>query len=158
MSWQGMVIAALLVAVAVLLWLWWRAVRRTGRENRARQVIASAGEAAAERLLARDGYRVVDRQVSRVWTLEVDGESWEVLCRADLLVEDADGARFVAEVKTGRLAPEPTRPATRRQLLEYWLVFPVDGVLLVDMAAGRVRAVRFNPEAMRGASRSARPR
>ena len=90
--------------------------------------------------------------------VEVDGESWEVLCRADLLVEDADGARFVAEVKTGRMAPEPTRPATRRQLLEYWLVFPVDGVLLVDMAAGRVRAVRFNPAAMRGASRSARPR
>ena len=158
MSWQEMVIAALLVAVAVLLWLWWRAVRRTRRENRARQVVASAGEAAAERLLARDGYRVVDRQVSRRWTLEVDGEDWEVLCRADLLVEDADGARYVAEVKTGQLAPEPTRPATRRQLLEYWLVFPVDGVLLVDMAANRVRAVRFNPAAMRGASRSARPR
>jgi hypothetical protein len=53
------------------------------------------------------------------------------------------GRRFVAEIKTGDQAPDPSFPATRRQLLEYQLVFEVEGLLLVDMAAGRVRTVSF---------------
>ena len=32
---------------------------------------------------------------------------------------------------------------TRRQLLEYAYVFGLDGVLLVDMAAGAIREVEF---------------
>ena len=33
--------------------------------------------------------------------------------------------------------------ATRRQLLEYALAYDVDGVLLVDMTAGRLHQVEF---------------
>jgi hypothetical protein len=132
----------LLGAIALLLLLWWRATTRARRATRARQRRARRGEDLAEDLLAEAGFTVVDRQVTVRWTLLVDGEAVEVGCRADLVVDGPDG-RFVAEVKTGDRAPDPTFPATRRQLLEYLHAFgdQVDGVLLVDMERGEVRRV-----------------
>ncbi|MCB9672668.1 MAG: PD-(D/E)XK nuclease family protein [Alphaproteobacteria bacterium] len=130
----------LLLLLALLGW-WW-ATGRVGRANRQRQRVASAGEATAEDLLAEAGFEVLDRQVTARWALLVDDEPVEVTCRADLVVE-REGERFVAEVKTGAVAPDPARPATRRQLLEYALVFDVTGVLLVDVPEGRIRRVAF---------------
>lgn len=130
-------------ACCLVLWvLWRRAATRVGRGNRRRGDRARRAEFDAEDLLAEYGWTVVDRQVTRRWPMEVDGELVEATLRADLLVEQ-DGFRFVAEVKTGRDATRPTFPSTRRQLLEYRLAFPVDGVLLVDMEAGEVVEVVF---------------
>lgn len=134
-----LVLVVLLVAVLVL-WGWERG--RAGRRSRARLRVAGAGESAAEGLLAELGFDVLERQLVAEWVMEVDGEPVRVASRVDLLVE-RDGETFVAEVKTGELAPDPARPATRRQLLEYQLVFEADGVLLVDMEARAVRAVRL---------------
>jgi hypothetical protein len=72
----------------------------------------------------------------------VDGEEHGVEVIADMLVE-RDGWRFIAEVKTGELAPDPLRPATRRQLLEYLLAFEPDGLLLVDMVQQTVHEIAF---------------
>lgn len=132
----------LLAAVALLAWAWWLARTRWSRATRRRVDHALAGEAAAEAVLRDHGYTIEARQVTRAWTLWVDDEPTEVRSRADLLVRRG-GRRYVAEVKTGDLAPDPTRPATRRQLMEYGHVFPVAGVLLVDVEAGRVHEVRF---------------
>lgn len=121
---------------------WWFAATRVRRHNLARQGVASAGEVEAEALLEGHGFDVVDRQVTTRWDLRVDGRAHEVSCRADLLVERR-GKVYVAEVKTGARAVDPRHPATRRQLLEYALVFPVDGVLLVDVEAGSVHHVEF---------------
>jgi len=101
------------------------------------------GENAAEKLLEDDGYRIIDRQLSASWEILVDGTPREAQVRADLLVENRDGQRFVAEIKTGKLAPNPMYPPTRRQLLEYWFVFEPDGLLLVDVEAGVVSAIVF---------------
>ena len=122
--------------------MWWCASSRSSRRSRRRNAIAQAAEAGAEALLARHGYRVLDRQVRSTFELLVDGELVEVSCRADLLVERR-GRTFIAECKSGRLAPDPTLPATRRQLLEYLLAFDTDGVLLVDMTAGVVHTVSW---------------
>jgi hypothetical protein len=138
------IIALLLLAVATLLVLWLTERGRAGRASRARNQVAQAGEAAAVALLEDAGYTVTDAQVTRTFAIEVDGDEIEVWCRCDYLVEDDDGV-YVAEVKTGDEAPDPTRPATRRQLLEYERVFEVDGVLLVDVPGGRVLRVRFPP-------------
>lgn len=100
------------------------------------------GERRAEPLLQRSGYAVIARQVATTYEVLVDGEPCAVALRADFIVE-AEGRRFVAEVKTGRVAPKVESPATRRQLLEYRVAFDVDGVLLVDVDAGRVRAMEF---------------
>jgi len=127
----------------VLIFGWWRAHTRSRRANRHRQRRARRGEAQAERLLKARGYRIIERQVTARWTLFVDGKPREVSCRADLLVQRRT-ERFIAEVKTGEHAPDPTFPATRRQLLEYQMAFPVDGVLLVDMVAGAIHRVTWD--------------
>ena len=131
---------AVLLLLALFAW-WWETLRGS-RRSKARLRVAAKGESDAEALLADAGYEILDRQVRRVWSLEIDGELIDVICRADLLVARA-GREFIAEVKTGNFAPDPSRPATRRQLLEYQIVFPVDGVLLVDMVARRIHTVHF---------------
>lgn len=144
------IVALLAIVVAgVLLVLWQRAETRGARRSRSRQVRARRGEDRAESLLASYGMVVVARQPSVTWTIEVDGSPVPVRSRADWIVEARrctfaePGTRFVAEVKTGTRAPDPAHPATRRQLLEYQLVFDVDGVLLVDMEAETLHAVEF---------------
>ncbi len=136
--------AALLVLVFALVQsfrLAWRgfARRRALASARAR---GAAGEARAEGLLRRRGFRVLGRQVATSYGVGVDGAHVPVDLRADYLVAHG-GRRYVAEVKTGRLAPRIDTPATRRQLLEYRVAFDVDGVLLVDAEADRVHTVEF---------------
>ncbi len=77
-----------------------------------------------------------------VWTMWIDGEPVEVGVRADLWVGLGE-RRYVAEVKTGGRAPDPTHPATRRQLLEYRVAFEPDGLLLVDAEEGRIILVEL---------------
>ena len=134
------------LALAALLGLallgWWRARRRLARANRGRQRLARWAERAAERLVRKAGYKIVDRQPLRHWELRVDGRRRRVSSRVDLLVERR-GRRYVADVKTGGMAPDPRKPATRRQLLEYLLVFEAQGALIIDMEARRIRQVEF---------------
>lgn len=133
-------LAALVALLAVLRGVAERAGRR--RELRRRRERGAAGEVRAEALLTGLGYAVVGRQVTARYGLDVDGDPLDVALRADYVVE-RDDRRFVAEVKTGRLAPRLDTPATRRQLLEYRVAFDVSGVLLVDAESGDVRTVTF---------------
>ena len=135
---------AALAVCALLIQLGLGRVRRTRARWRARTRSRRAlrGERDAETLFARLGYDIEDRQVPIVWNIICDGEQHSVQLRADLIARRG-GSRFVAEVKTGRRAPQLTTPATRRQLLEYRLAYDVDGVLLVDPEAGRVSSIEF---------------
>ncbi|MEQ8275778.1 MAG: hypothetical protein RMA76_38980 [Deltaproteobacteria bacterium] len=94
-------------------------------------------------LARRAGYLVEGVQVERRFTIHVDGRPETITVRADMVL-GRGGRRFVAEVKSGRIAPDPTSTATRRQLLEYAHVFDADGVLLFDMEAKRIRPVEFS--------------
>lgn len=139
---QNALILLLLLATVgfALAWIWERG--RAGRASRRRVARALRGEMDAENLLDAEGFDLLDRQVRRTWRVRVDGEEAEVEVRADLLVE-RDGRVWVAEVKTGGIAPDPLHPPTRRQLLEYLLAFEADGVLLVDVEEGRLVEVEF---------------
>lgn len=110
--------------------------------SRKRNRIAGQGEHTAEAILARHGYKVVERQATAAWSMLVDGVEVPIDVRVDLIVSRR-GRRYVAEVKTGERAPDPCHPPTRRQLLEYALVFDAREVLLVDVPAGDVRSVAF---------------
>ena len=132
----------ILLAVGALLLGLMIAGRKGRRATRRRNRMALDGEVTAEKLLKKQGYRVVDRQVVGEWWMEVDGEELEVQVRADFLVK-RKRRLYVAEVKTGRMVTDPAFPATRRQLLEYRLVFDVDGVLLVDAENRRIHRVDF---------------
>jgi hypothetical protein len=144
LSSEWLLVAALalgLVAVALhAIWRRWRASWRARRRAR----IALAGERDAIDLLRREGYEVEAVQARRIFTVRVDGVAVEVELRADLLLRQGR-RRFVADVKTGEVAPRLTTAATRRQLLEYRVAYDVDGVLLVDMASRRVHVVEFGP-------------
>lgn len=136
----------ILAAGLALLWamqslrLWWvrRGPARTLRASVRRGV---AGEEAARELLRAHGFEVLGAQATCRWRFRVDGAPRAVTLRADFLVRRR-GRRYVADAKTGDAA-RLTAP-TRRQLLEYRLAFEVDGVLLVDPAAGRVREIVFS--------------
>ena len=136
-----------LAAVASLLALFQTARIAWGRLSRTWTIRARArravdGELRAEPMLRQAGYEVLDRQVRGSWTVYADGEPLEIGLRADLLVTRG-GRVYVAEVKTGRLAPRLDHAATRRQLLEYRMAFGVDGVLLVDAESENVTRVEL---------------
>lgn len=137
----------LLAAGLTVLLVAWRAVLHLGRWRRRlrhddRLARASQGEDAAERMLERRGYQICDTQVSRSWEIRREDQVVAIDLRADAIVEH-EGRRLVAEVKTGRRAPDLGVAATRRQLLEYRVAYAVDGVVLVDVEAGRIDRVDF---------------
>jgi hypothetical protein len=150
--WIGLALAAIAVAlVQTTRLVWARALRRWALRRQAAR--AQEGEERAEVLLRAAGYAIVARQAVGSWTVHADGLPFVVDLRADYLVS-RDRRRYVAEVKTGRLAPRLQTAATRRQLLEYRFAFDVDGVLLVDADAERVSSIEFG-EVTAPADRSA---
>ena len=130
-------VLALALAAVLLLRSWARAWR-----VRRRALRAVRGERDAARLLRAHGYTILEAQATATLPVRIDGETFVAGVRADYIVSKR-GARYVAEVKTGELAPSLATAATRRQLLEYEIAFAVDGVLLVDAERERVLAVVF---------------
>lgn len=154
MIWKVLAIATALAAGGGVWWWvsrWWRRRVLRGRRDRGRR-----GEREAVGVLTDAGYRIVEGQASREVTLEVDGASRRYNLRPDFLVQRGD-RRYVAEVKTGKKAPDPMYTHTRRQLLEYEVCFPDHGLLLVDMEARQVHEVSWS-EVDAGAGHRARRR
>lgn len=115
----------------------WRLYFRFGRARRL--------ELAAVRHLAKSGFEVMESQVERNAVVWVNGEAQDYHVRVDYLVKNKKGEVFVAEVKSGQQAPSPTHAATRRQLLEYQIVYKdTAGVLLVDMTKRDIHVIHFD--------------
>lgn len=131
----AMVVGALLAWTLAARWQKGRRRRRFARAARAEQDAVALAEAR--------GYRVLALQVERRFVMKTDGVAQTIIVRADMMLKRR-GRRYVAEVKSGKTAPDPTSTATRRQLLEYGTVFDADGLLLFDMEARRIRAVTFS--------------
>ena len=140
---------ALLLLAMVVGALLARAAQRRWHRRRMRRRFARGrlGEQEAVRLLEKAGYQILEDQLSRETGFWVDDQWCPITVRADFLVEKA-GQTYVAEVKTGKSAPNPASTATRRQLLEYSHVYDADGLLLVDMEARQLRAIRFETRAV----------
>jgi len=137
-----LLLAALLLSF-VLFGLW-RALERAWNTQSRRRVARDArrGEVTAAKLLRGLGYAIEAEQPAQAWLLEVEGERFEIVLRADYLVSKR-GERYVAEVKTGDLVASLRHGPTRRQLLEYQLAYRAAGVLLVDVLGASVVSVRF---------------
>lgn len=130
---------ALLWAIAIAIGRWRVAAARRRRFVRARE-----GEREAAGLLEAGGFAIEGAQVATHYDAIVDGDATRIELRADYVVT-RQGRRYVAEVKTGRVAPRIETASTRRQLLEYRHAFDVDGVLLVDADARRIHLVELPP-------------
>jgi hypothetical protein len=135
------------VQTARIFWL------RGEPSRRARRRVARAiqGERDAERFVQEQGYRILAVQPEYAWQLSVDGQPARVVLRPDLVLERG-GRRYIADVKTGHSAPDPLTSSTRRQLLEYLIACKVDGVLVVDVEARRIRSLGFPSRALPAAS------
>ncbi len=132
---SGVLIGALLMYRLVA---WWRRYR-LARNRR----IGSQGEEQAVAILEGAGYHIISAQSERVARMLVDGESRQYAVRADFVVE-RQGRRYAAEVKAGEVVRDPVHSDTRRQLLEYRVVFhEMAGVLLVDVPSRSVLKVVF---------------
>jgi hypothetical protein len=133
----SLALAVLLLVMALASRSWYLRWRLRRRWSHARKV-----ERQAAWLLEDSGYTVLGQQVETSYTVLVDGTPSEVPLRADYLVSRA-GRQFVAEVKSGQVAPRLDSAATRRQLLEYMVAFQADGMLLVDGEQRQVHEVTF---------------
>lgn len=151
---RAVLIIVAIAAAVIALWLAarWRRWRGSVRAKR-RAARAGAGEQAAIALLEDEGYVIEARQARVVWAPLVDDEPIALELRADYLVK-RNGERFVAEVKTGEVAPSLHSAATRRQLLEYSVAFAVDGVILVCPERGEVHRIEFPTSTMQARSGS----
>lgn len=142
----SLLLAGALGLVSILAAYEWarQRVRFRVRSSRLKQQAARAirGEQDAEVLLEQHGFHIVDRQVNQTYPLVIDETVEMIQLRADLLVEK-EGHHYIAEVKTGRHAPQATHAPTRRQLCEYAMAYDVAEVLLVDMETRSIRNVRF---------------
>jgi CheY-like chemotaxis protein len=118
----------------------WRAYKTAKAASKAAKNGLRA-EKEAEKLLKKLGYVLLQRQPPASYWAVVDDEPQNIKLSGDLLVE-LKGKTYLAEVKTGK-AVKLDHAETRRQLLEYQLAFGVDGLLLVDMEALKVRSIRF---------------
>jgi len=132
-------VAAVLAAIVLLFAARALAARWERRRRWSRGRIA---ESIAPGVLEESGYEVLAAQAPGKYTLTVDGQAMNVALRADFIVA-RHGLQYVAEVKSGRSAPQLSTATTRRQLLEYLVAFPVDGILLVDAESRTIHEVQF---------------
>lgn len=114
-----------------------RKKRLRKRMNRARKA-----EGRALKFLNASGYEILDVQKRVPFVTFVDGKPYKNSIQADYVVTK-DGLRYVVEVKTGEEATQVTNTQTRRQLLEYYLIYRPDGILLLDMESQVIREVNF---------------
>ena len=136
-----MFIFIIIALLSMLIWV----SNRGKRRNRIRQKAAYAGEAKALDLLEASGFSIEASQFRKSTGLWVNGEWVDTEVRVDF-VGHRKGRPCVIEVKTGELAPNPRHGPTRRQLLEYSLLFPERDIYLLDMTEGLAHLIEFPHE------------
>lgn len=102
---------------------------------------AKTAEKKAIVFLERAGYTILGIQLKETVTILVDDKAHESLVKADLLVRKGF-KKYIVEVKTGQQT-SPTLPNVRRQLLEYYLIYKPDGILLLDMEKEKLKKIGF---------------
>lgn len=110
---------------------------------RKRMQKAKKGEYKAIKFMKSQGFRVTDLQKEGSYTLFIDDKPHVVNVKADMIVKKGKKT-YVAEVKTGDKVTSPKYTDTRRQLLEYYMVYQPSGLLLVDMEKQKVRKVEYS--------------
>lgn len=136
------VAAALAAATLFALFRYWLR-DQTGRFRRRRGMARGLRkEREARGVLRQMGFQIVDEQVEYRHVILSDGRRLAPPIRIDYLVSRG-GRRYVVEVKSGRVSTDLFCADTRRQILEYAVAVPCDGVYLLDMESRRLSRVEF---------------
>lgn len=104
---------------------------------------AKKSEYKAIEFMEHKGYQVIDLQKECDYKLFIDGKPHKVTVKADMLVRKGNKT-YVAEVKSGEKVTSPKYTDTRRQLLEYYMVYRPNGLILVDMERQKLRTVEYS--------------
>ncbi len=126
------------VLVSVYLISFYKRLKIKNRIKRAKR-----SEQKAIKLLESHGYDIIDIQKQDSYTLYIDGKPHKAYVKADIIARRGS-KRFVAEVKSGEKVTSPRYTETRRQLLEYFLVYRPDGLILVDMEKEILRKIEYS--------------
>ena len=120
-------------------------ILRFGQSYFAKRRVLKAGRAeiAARKFLESEGYTILAVQERVPIVTKVNGKPHKSHIQADLIVQKGKEI-FVVDVKTGEVAKKPASPDNRRQLLEYFLVYRPDGVLVLDMDQQKLYRLEFD--------------
>ncbi|HAR61889.1 MAG: hypothetical protein DKM50_08030 [Candidatus Margulisiibacteriota bacterium] len=110
------------------------------------KILSQKAEIAGAQLLQDKGFEVVEYQSAKNISIHVNNTEHSYRICADFLVQK-DEYRFVAEIKNGLQNADISNIQTRRQLLEYYLAYDVDGILLVDMLNRNISLIQFDFDA-----------
>jgi hypothetical protein len=100
------------------------------------------GEFEAKSYLKNLGFTIIAEQVPLTSSLLIDNKRYNYEVKADYLVQKRN-KKAVVEVKTGREAANPLNINTRRQILEYMLLYNVDKVFLFDAQNKKLKEMKF---------------
>ncbi|MEG6615912.1 hypothetical protein V6C27_05650 [Peptococcaceae bacterium 1198_IL3148] len=130
----GIVFGALFIYYLIKLIHTYKLKRQAKTSKRAERV--------AQKYLEQQGYTILSIQQRVPIITKVDGRSYQNHVKADFIVKKGE-QKYVADVKTGAQVQRPTSADIRRQLLEYYLIYQTDGVLLVDMENKKIHTIEF---------------
>lgn len=112
------------------------------KQAKKRAVISNRAEQKAEKWLKRNGFQIIERQQSRPLIIKAGTTHHRYQIRIDFLVKKS-GRTYVVEVKSGSQNRHITNRETRRQLLEYFLAYQPDGIILFDMETKKFSEIKF---------------
>ena len=100
------------------------------------------GEFEAKSFLKNLGFTIIAEQAPLISSLFIDNKKYSYEVKVDYLVKKGDKKALV-EVKTGTEATNPLNINTRRQILEYMLLYNVDKVFLFDAQNKKLKEIKF---------------
>ena len=99
------------------------------------------GENKAINLLKKNGYQILEQQFTLKGSLFENEKLQDFIIRPDYLVKK-NNEIFIAEVKTGESASIKNR-FTRRQLLEYSIIYNSKKIILIDINNESINFIKF---------------
>ncbi len=104
--------------------------------------IGKIGEFEAKNYLKNLGFTIIAEQASLISSLFIDKIKYDYEVKVDFIVQKGN-KKSIVEVKSGNEAINPLNINTRRQLLEYMLLYNVDNIYLFDAKNKRLKKISF---------------
>jgi len=101
----------------------------------------SYSEAEVEKLLAANGYKIVEKRKKAPIITYVDDKAFLGFVLVNYIVKK-DSRTFAAEIKTPEES-DPTESNLRRKLLELGFAAKADGIILLDLDQKKIQKISF---------------
>ena len=133
--WAGIFLGACGFYAAQQLWQRFRQHRR--QEN------AQAMQERAAKILENLGFSLQPEYMRQNLRILQDGQPLDSPVRPELFVNKG-GKSYVVNIKERQALQQLSDPHTRQQLLEYYVTYKPNGILLMDMENRRIHDIRFD--------------